>query len=528
MYELVYEPVKGSDGISDVDRIRKHLGSRYDKLTSSGGVLSIDKKFVDARHGKTKIILRYEFLSADELQKRSEKLNDEALPYANRDFNNSSRPVVAGFGPAGIFASLILARYGLRPIVIERGSEMSKRVQDVDQFRQGLKALDNASNVQFGEGGAGTFSDGKLFTGLKSGLKGFVADVFVRHGADPAILYDAHPHIGTDLLRDIIVSIREEIVSLGGEVRFDTKLESIGMNGGCISSVTVSNNDNAYDIECSRLILAIGHSGRDTFRYLDSIGVNMESKPFAVGVRIEHKRADIDTAQYGIDSAVTGDLSAANYKLAVDTCTGRKLYTFCMCPGGEVINASSGPYQAVVNGMSYSGRDLENSNSALLVPVDKNDFGEGVLAGVIYQEKLERKAYEAGGSNGSVPVTRYGDLVSGTVTDSIGRISPSVRPGSCCADLRRIFDKEISDTIVDGIRLMGRKIKGFDDPDSMLSAVESRSSSPVRILRDRETRESLSHKGLYPAGEGAGYAGGIMSSAIDGINCANQVAASLL
>ncbi len=530
MLELIYEPVKGAEYISDRDRIIKHPGVFYDRMTAAGKSLWIDKKYIDARHGKTKIVLRYEFISSEEYAERLRSLNDEALPYLDRIFTHSDgmRPVVVGFGPAGIFAALVLARYGLKPIVIERGSSMDKRINDISSFRAGAGKVDPDSNVQFGEGGAGTFSDGKLFTGINSGLKGFVARTFIEHGADGSIMYDAHPHIGTDRLREIIVSIREEIIRLGGEVFFDTKMESVDIDGDLIRGINVSSRGNIRHIECSHVILAIGNSGRDTFRYLDSVNISMESKPFAVGVRIEHKRRDIDIAQYGIDTSDSGDIEAANYKLAVDTCTGRKLYTFCMCPGGEVINASSAPGQAVVNGMSYSGRDLANSNSALLVPVDSSVYGDGVLAGIEYQERLERNAFEAARKTCLIPVTTYKDLVEGTVPDGFEYIMPSVKPGYVPAEMRDILDASVIDTIIDGIRLMGLKIKGFDSPHAVLSAVESRSSSPVRILRDRQTRESISLRGLYPAGEGAGYAGGIMSSAIDGINCANQLASTLL
>ena len=517
--------------MSDQDRIRRRHGAEYDRLLSSGKVLHIDKKFIDARHGKTKLIIRYEFISNEEAEKRLHELRKEALPYGDRIFavpEEGNRPVIVGFGPAGIFAALVLAQYGLRPVVIERGSAMDKRVADIDLFRSGGREVDPESNIQFGEGGAGTFSDGKLFTGISSGLKGFVAQTFIDHGADENILYDSHPHIGTDRLRDVIVSIREEIIRLGGTVKFDTRMDSIDITGGRVTGVNVVSNGAAEHISCDNVILAVGNSSRDTFRTLYSAGVSMEAKPFAVGVRIEHKRADIDRSQYGMDSSLSSDIEAANYKLAVDTCTQRKLYTFCMCPGGEVINASSGPGQAVVNGMSYSGRDLENSNSALLIPVDSSIYGPGVLDGISYQEELERRAYEAAGCGNMIPVTTYGDLVKGSVADVFGKVTPSVKPGYRPADMRDIFDEPIIDTIIDGIRLMGRKIKGFDSPDAVLSAVESRSSSPVRILRDRQTRESLSVKGLYPSGEGAGYAGGIMSSAIDGINCANQVASTLL
>jgi len=532
LFEVTITPVAGTVRISDEQRLTDAVSRSNDRLIhkafldakKSGKVLYIDKKYVDARHGHTKLIYRFDFITQEEMKSRTDSLQELAMPYKDEIMDHDSlSPVIVGFGPAGIFAALILARYGLKPVVIERGSSMQQRVAKVESFRKGNGSIDNECNVQFGEGGAGTFSDGKLFTGLTSGLKGFVADCFVRHGADKSILYEAHPHIGTDILRSVIVGIREEIESLGGQILFDTKMTELVLNNNRISGVKVTDKSGTRIISCSRVILAVGHSSRDTFRYLHSTGIAMESKPFAVGVRIEHKRRDIDIAQYGMDTSKTGDLSAANYKLAVDTVTGRKLYTFCMCPGGEVINASSGKDQSVVNGMSYYGRDLENSNSALLVPVDSGDYGTGVLAGVEYQERLEKKAYEAAGATGAVPVMRYYDLVNKT-NSPFGSVQPSVKPRYVQTDFSKIFDPVILETITDGIAKMGKKIRGFDSPDACLSAVESRSSSPVRILRDRDARESISVEGLYPAGEGAGYAGGIMSSAIDGINCANSLA----
>ncbi|MCR5061355.1 MAG: FAD-dependent oxidoreductase [Saccharofermentans sp.] len=520
MLELKFTPKEGSGYISDTDKVKAAL-----KSIPKDKRIVIRKKFVDARKGNAKLIYRVDFCTDSELDKEKKEIYGKALPFDGKvSSENRTRPVIVGFGPAGIFAALILARYGLKPIVIERGPDMETRVGDVERFRAGKCPVDPGSNVQFGEGGAGTFSDGKLYTGVNSGLIAFVSDTFVKHGACEDICYDSHPHIGTDMLRDIIVSIRKEIISLGGTVMFNTRLTEIVSDNGCVKGINAEENGKNVSFSCEHVILATGHSCRDTFRYLDSSGITMQPKPFAVGVRIEHKRRDIDIAQYGIDSAETGDISAANYKLAVDTKTGRKLYTFCMCPGGEVICASSGEDQAVVNGMSYHGRDGENSNTALLVPVNCDDYGSGVLDGILFQEELERRAFAGGGSDGHIPASRYGDLKAGRITEEFGRIRPSVKPGCRPADIRSILGDCITDTIVDGIELMGRKIKGFDDPDSVISAVESRSSSPVRILRDRETYQSVSLKGLYPAGEGAGYAGGIMSSAIDGINCANSVA----
>ena len=301
-----------------------------------------------------------------------------------------------------------------------------------------------------------------------------------------------------------------------------------GTEKGRLKCITVKDSSSVYEIPCDKLILAIGHSSRDTFRALEHLGLNMQSKPFSVGVRIEHLRSDIDNSQFGFDSEYSPDITPAIYKLSCDTVTGRKLYTFCMCPGGEVVAAQSDDGSVCTNGMSLRARDNVNSNSAILVPVDHNDYGEGVLDGVRFQETLEHAAFAAGGSTGKAPCTRYGDLMENKVTESFGKVLPSYKPGIRTADLSEVFPKEILDTIKDGVRLMGRKIKGFDDPDAVLTAVEARSSSPVRLVRDPETFESTNVGGIYPCGEGAGYAGGIMSSAIDGIKCANKLAVSLL
>ena len=537
MLELTFEPVAGSAKISDQERILNRLKTTSDRKLrgvyknsiSEGKKLVIDKRFIDARHGKAKIKYRFDFLTDDEIADKHQQILNKALPFADMSelSDISSRPVVVGFGPAGIFAAYTLAKYGLKPIVIERGSSMEQRVNDVEDYLSGRKDINPNSNIQFGEGGAGTFSDGKLYTGINSGLKSFVSGVFAANGAPEDILYDSHPHIGTDLLRKVIVNIRNEIASLGGEIRFNTRLVKLLVDNGRLSGIVVEDNGNLNEILCNHLILAIGNSSRDTFRTLYADGVSMESKPFAVGVRIEHRRKDIDISQYGIDTATTNDLTAAYYKLSVDTKTGRKLYTFCMCPGGEVINAASGPDEAVVNGMSLRSRNLDNSNCALLVPVDTRDYGEDVLSGIDFQEKLEKKALLATKSNCGVPVTRLKELRSGSLSPEFNKIKPSVKH-YVPSNFSDIFPPLFIDTIEDGITEMGKKIKGFDDPESVLSAVESRSSSPVRIIRDYNTFQSMNIEGLYPAGEGAGYAGGIMSSSIDGINCANSLVNSLI
>ncbi len=429
-----------------------------------------------------------------------------------------TRPVIVGFGPAGMFAALFLARAGLRPLVIERGRDVDSRTADVNRFFAGGE-LNTESNVQFGEGGAGTFSDGKLNTGIKDFRCRAVLEEFYKHGAPENILTDAKPHIGTDILVNVVKSIREEIISLGGEVRFEARLDNLRFEGGrLVAAVTAKE-----EIPCERLILATGHSARDTFLMLKNNGVNMIRKPFSMGVRIEHRQSDINKALYG-DFAFHSALSAADYKLAAHLENGRGVYTFCMCPGGEVINASSESGKIAVNGMSNSKRDGTNANSALLVSVEPEDLeGDDVLAGCALQRKTEQAAYAAAG--GAVPVSTVGSFVFGKPFE-ITRVKPTVKPDYTYADFEDIFPAFICDSLREGILLFDKKISGFADDSAVLTAPETRSSSPVRILRG-EDGQSLSHKGLYPCGEGAGYAGGIMSAATDGLKTAEALIADL-
>ena len=539
MFELAFDPRKGGKAMPDSVRIiEAGLKSRDRKLSAACNAcrngdlrLMIEKRFIDARRNKLKIIYRFDFADDKTYREKHDSIMDSAFPhkeYFSEHTDENPRPVVVGAGPAGLVAALILARYGLRPIVIERGPEMKKRIADCENYMNGKARLKPDSNIQFGEGGAGTFSDGKLYSGVSSGLKSFLNLMFVSHGAPSDIMYDAHPHVGTDKIRDVVVNIRKDIVSLGGEFLFETLFQGYKKDKNGLSYITVQDINGSREFKCSGMILAIGHAGRDTFKALERLGIAMEPKPFSVGVRIEHLRQDIDIAQYGIDTNDTPDLMAANYKLACETKTGRRLYTFCMCPGGTVVPSQTAEGTVCTNGMSVRLRDGANSNSAILVPVDSKDYGEGTLDGMYYQEELEKLAFKAGGGDGFAPAARYGDLAQGKVTTEFGKVKPSYRPGVRPADLKQVFTDSILETIVDGVSQMGRKIKGFDSPDAVLTAVETRSSSPVRILRDRETYQSINVPGIFPCGEGAGYAGGIMSSAIDGINCANALALTLI
>lgn len=424
------------------------------------------------------------------------------------------RPVVVGFGPCGIFCAYTLAKAGLKPIVIERGADVDTRKKDVNSFLNGGKLKEN-SNVQFGEGGAGTFSDGKLNTGIKDVRCRTVLETFANFGADTKILTDAKPHIGTDVLSNVVKNIRQEIISLGGEVRFNTKLENINFENKKITSVTA----NGEIIPCDSVVLATGHSARDVFSMLKEKNVEMTRKPFSVGVRIEHLQQDINKALYG-EFYNHPALSAADYKLSTHLPNGRGVYTFCMCPGGEVINSSSEEKTLTVNGMSNSKRDGVNANSALLVGLEPEDFvGDDVLAGCEFQRKIEKKAYEILG--GKVPVTTVGQFCFGKNFE-ITKVKPSVKPQYAFADFSEIFPHFITESLKDGILEFDKKIKGFACVSAILTAPETRSSSPVRIVRNEEY-QSVSVYGLYPAGEGAGYAGGIMSAAVDGMRVAEAI-----
>ena len=429
----------------------------------------------------------------------------------------AERPVVIGFGPAGMFAGLVLALAGLRPLILERGADAQTRHEKVEHFFK-TGQLDTKTNVQFGEGGAGTFSDGKLNTGLNNPRIAWVLEQLVAAGAGEEILFDAKPHVGTDVLLTVVQNIRQRIISLGGEVRFHTQVTGISRENRRITAVIAGEEV----IPCSRVILAIGHSARDTFRMLFREEIAMEPKPFSMGVRIEHAQSLIDLAQYGKNDPA---LPPADYKL-VKHLDEETVYTFCMCPGGYVVAAASEEGRVVTNGMSYANRAGENANAALLVTLNPRDFPyEGPLGGVTWQEKLEEAAYHVSGSY-RAPAQLVGDFLEGRPSINAGSVTPTYRPGVAWCDLHTVLPGKITGALKKAIPMLDGNLKGFASPDAVLTAPETRSSSPVRIPRN-EQLQSVSMDGLFPAGEGAGYAGGIMSAAIDGILCAEALIESL-
>lgn len=483
------------------------------------------KRSIDARRRDIHYICSFAFSYSGDEQALINSSKLALSMYQEDDFmipkvQSDEKVVVVGSGPAGLFCALSLAYAGMKPILIERGKCVEKRKKDIQTFWQTGK-LDPSSNVQFGEGGAGTFSDGKLTSNIKDKRKDYILKEFVKAGAPKEILYEAKAHIGTDYLEQVVLNMRETILSLGGQVLFETTFIDFEEKNGQVKSITVLKDGQRQTLYCDHLVLALGHSARDTYRLLYKRGIEMRRKPFAVGARIEHKQALINHNQYKRDDL---PLKAADYKLAYHDKNGRGVYTFCMCPGGYVVASSSEEGGVVTNGMSEFARDGDNANSAVLVSVLPEDFeGEDVFAGMNFQIQLEQKAFELGGGNYHAPAQLVKDFMEKKPSDHYGKVIPSYQPGIVFANLWELFPTYICEAMRDGLRAFDKKIKGFSNEDAILTAVESRSSSPVKIVRDENYQCNIGN--IYPIGEGAGAAGGIMTSAIDGIKCAQIIIA---
>lgn len=509
---------------ANIDVLKKKCASKLNVDIKSIKSVKINKRSLDARW-KPNLFYIYEVDVEVDYEDYILKNNTDGdifkTPIEKYDFKVTgsiklnSNPIIVGSGPAGLFCAYLLSLNGYNPIIIERGECVEDRIETVEEFFKTGK-LNKESNVQFGEGGAGTFSDGKLNTLVKdkkNRIK-FILETFVVNGAKEEILYDSKPHIGTDVLRKVVINLRNKIIENGGKFLYNTCLTDIKINSEKIEAIEVNRNKM---IKCDLLVLALGHSARDTFQMLYDKGIHMESKPFAVGVRIQHPQKLINKNQYGLDNS---SLDAASYKLTYKASNNRGVYSFCMCPGGYVVNASSEENTLAINGMSNYKRDTMNANSAIIVTVNKNDFGTNPLDGLEFQRKLESNAYKFG--LGKIPIQLFKDFKLKQVSKEFKSIKPVMKGDYKFADINKILPNFICDSLKEGIEYFDTKIKGFASNDAILAAVESRTSSPVRILRDDNLVSNI--KGIYPVGEGAGYAGGITSAAIDGIKAAEMIA----
>ena len=511
----------------DMEQLRKRAARALGVRPGELGELEIVRQSIDARNkNETHYVYTVELsMPREERLVRSApgrnvtlvERKEYVFPKALR--RSSLPPVIVGMGPAGLFAALFLARNGIPSIVLERGKDVDARTADVEKFWAGGE-LDESSNVQFGEGGAGTFSDGKLTTGTHDPRIGAVLDTLVEAGAPKDVKYSHKPHVGTDVLRGVVKTIREELLSLGCEVRFSHRLDGLMLQGEQLTGIRVAGPAGEYEMACDALILAPGHSARDTFRMLRDAGVPMEKKNFAIGVRIEHDQETVSRQQYGPSFAL---LPPSDYKLACHLPNGRSAFTFCVCPGGQVVAAASERGGVVTNGMSLRARDGKNINGGLLVGVGPGDFpGTDVLSGVAFQEQWERAAFRLGGENDRAPAQRVEDFLVRRPSEGPGAIFPTYRPGVQWTQMDGCLPQAVTDTLRQALPVLDRKLHGFAAPDGVLTGVETRSSSPVRIVRGEDFQSPI--RGLYPCGEGAGYAGGIVSAAVDGIRVAEAVA----
>lgn len=511
----------------DISLLKKKLAKKLRLKEDKVADFKIIKESLDARK-KTNIKLNYAIeinLENEEALVNKLKDNDVRIDKSKyeADFTMGekelkNRPIVVGMGPAGLFAALFLARKGYKPLVIERGEDVDNRTKRVEKFWE-TGELNSNSNVQFGEGGAGTFSDGKLTTRIKDRRCDFILEALVEHGAPNDITYKGKPHVGTDILKDVVKNIREEIKSLGGEVKFNSLLNGIKSENGHLTAAIVDGEE----IPCEELVLAIGHSSRDTYEMLHKEGILMVPKAFAMGVRIEHPQELINENQYG-ECSIHPKLHAAEYMLTYqDKEKNRGIYSFCMCPGGVVVGAASEEGRLCVNGMSYHARDKENANAAMVVTVSPEDFGSNhPLGGMYFQRHYEELAYKLGGGDYAVPVQLAGDFLEDRVSTKLGRVTPSVAPKYVFADLRKCLPDFVVESLKDGLKNFDRKIKGYGAEDAVMTGIETRTSAPVTLKRT-ENLESETLKGLYPAGEGAGFAGGIISAAVDGMKVAEKI-----